>query len=173
MQVLVVIDMQNAVFETQRYHKELIVSRINQLSAAAHRTVFIRHEGEEMAAESKGWQILPELNQPQGSLFVSKTACDAFYRTSFAELLEELGANHLTVCGCATDYCVDATVKNAASLGYALTIASDAHTTADRGALRAEQLIAHYNDVWRNFIIPGNTIRVKTTREILTDWQGG
>ncbi|PWC14221.1 isochorismatase [Brenneria roseae subsp. americana] len=170
MQVLVIIDMQNGVFATPRYQRAQIVSQINQLSAAAQRIIFIQHEGEGMSADSEDWQLLPELDRPEGSVFITKTACDAFYRTGLAEQLERSGCNHLIICGCATDYCVDATIKNAASRGYALTIVSDAHTTANRGELKAEQLIVHYNEVWRNLIIPGNTIYVKTTGEILTEW---
>lgn len=171
MQVLIVIDMQNAVFATPRARQAQTVALINQLSDAADRTIFIQHEEDGMLSGSEGWQLLPELHQPEGSLFITKTACDAFYRTSLAGVLAELGVNHLTICGCATDYCVDATIKNAASRGYALTIAADAHTTANRGELKAEQLVTHYNDVWRNFIIPGNTITVETTEHIVASWE--
>ncbi|MFJ5508487.1 isochorismatase family protein [Pectobacterium jejuense] len=171
MQVLIVIDMQNAVFSTPRARQAQTVALINQLSEAADRTIFIQHEEDGMLSDSDGWQLLPELHRPEGSLFITKTACDAFYRTSLAGVLTELGVNHLTICGCATDYCVDATIKNAASRGYALTIAADAHTTANRGELKAEQLVTHYNDVWRNFIIPGNTITVETTEHIVASWK--
>jgi hypothetical protein len=51
-----------------------------------------------------------------------------------------------------------------------MTVALDAHTTANRPAALAEVLIEHYNDVWRNFTIPGNTLRVKTTADILIEW---
>ncbi|RYC43201.1 isochorismatase family protein [Pectobacterium zantedeschiae] len=171
MQVLIVIDMQNAVFATPRAQQAQTVALINQLSGAADRTIFIQHEEDGMLSGSEGWQLLPEIYQPEGSLFVTKTACDAFYRTPLADVLAELGVNHLTICGCATDYCVDATIKNAASRGYGLTVASDAHTTANRGELKAEQLVTHYNDVWRNFIIPDNTITVETTEDIVASWK--
>ncbi|GLW40094.1 isochorismatase family protein [Pectobacterium actinidiae] len=173
MQVLIVIDMQKAVFATPRARQAQTVALINQLSNAADRTIFIQHEDDGMLSGSEGWQLLSELHQPEGSLFITKTACDAFYRTSLSDVLAELGVNHLTICGCATDYCVDATIKNAASRGYALTIAADAHTTSNRDELKAEQLTTHYNDVWRNFIIPGNTITVETTEHIIASWKAG
>ncbi|BES84409.1 isochorismatase [Pectobacterium araliae] len=171
MHVLIVIDMQNAVFATPRARKAQTVALINQLSDAADQTIFIQHEEDGILSGSDGWQLLPELHQPEGSVFVTKTACDAFYRTPLADVLTELNVNHLTICGCATDYCVDATIKNAASRGYALTIAADAHTTANRGELNAEQLITHYNEVWQNFIIPGNTITLQTTEHIVASWK--
>lgn len=54
-----------------------------------------------------------------------------------------------------------------------MTVAADAHTTANRGPLKAEQLIQHYNEVWENLIIPGNDVRVKSTQEILQEWREG
>ena len=70
--------------------------------------------------------------------------------------IAKLGATHLTICGYATDYYVDTTVKIAASKGYALTIVSDAHTTADRQYVTARQLIAQHNEVWSELAIPGS-----------------
>lgn len=119
--VLLVIDMQNGVFENPRINREICTSRINQLIQAAEEGL-------------------------------------------------EPGSEEFVVCGCATDYCVDSTIKNGASRGYAITVAEDAHTTANRPAVLAEALIAHYNDVWRNFTIPGNTLLVKSTADILAAW---
>ncbi|SQA97155.1 Isochorismatase family protein yecD [Cedecea neteri] len=85
---------------------------------------------------------------------MTKTACDAFYRTTLDSLLKQNEINELVVCGCATDYCVDTTVKNGVSRGYAITVASDAHTTADRTSVSAEALIQHHNEVWANLSIP-------------------
>lgn len=170
--LLIVVDMQNAVFDgNPRYDREGVTGRINVLARAADAVIFIRHEEEGMMPGSDGWQILPELHQPAGSYYVGKTACDAFYRTGLDDLLGQLRPQRLTLCGCATDYCLDTTIKNAASRGYALTVAADAHTTANRGELRAPQLIAHYNDVWANLIIPGNEIDVKSTEHILAAWR--
>ncbi|AUH00026.1 isochorismatase [Prodigiosinella confusarubida] len=171
MQVLLVIDMQNAVFSTPRYHQTIIVGRINQLIDAAEQTIFVQHTEDGMLPGSHEWKLLPEIRQPENAIYVTKTACDAFYRTTLSDELAQRGITHLTVCGCATDYCVDATIKNAASRGYAMTVAGDAHTTADRRVVSAEQLIAQHNDVWRDFIIPGNTLLVKDTWQILAEWE--
>ena len=74
-------------------------------------------------------------------------------------------------CGCATDYCVDATIKNGVSRGYHITVAEDAHTTANRPAADAQILINHHNDVWRNFIAPANPLAVKRSETILENWK--
>ncbi len=75
------------------------------------------------------------------------------------------------MCGCASDYCVDATIKQAASRGFRVTIAADAHTTANRTAATAPVLIEHYNEVWANLTVPGNPLRVLSTGSILAAWQ--
>lgn len=169
--VLLVIDMQNGVFSTPRLNRMECVERINQLSAGADLTIFIQHAEGEMTEGSESWCLLPELRLPTQYRTVVKTACDAFYRTILEQTLSELGVRALTICGCATDYCVDTTIKIAASKGYSLTVAADAHTTADRTHVSARQLIAQHNEVWAGLSIPGNPITLKTTQQILADWR--
>ncbi|WP_276851071.1 isochorismatase family protein [Enterobacter oligotrophicus] len=170
--VVMVVDMQNGVFETPRHQREKCVSLINQLTQAAELVIFIQHtEAGGLEEGSNGFALLPELNQPAGGFYVTKTACDAFYNTTLEALLCEQGIREFVMCGCATDYCVDATFKNGVSRGYHITVAEDAHTTANRPAAEAQVLIAHYNDVWRNFIAPANPPSVKRTETILEKWK--
>lgn len=172
MKLLIVVDMQNGVFATPRHDREGKAKLINQLIAAADRTVFIQHIEGEMAEGSELWQILPELEQPDGAIYVNKTACDAFWSTKLADVLRQLGTNNFVICGCATDYCLDTTIKVGASQGYAITIASDAHTTSNRTYATAQQLIGQHNEVWAALSIPGNTLQVKPTDRIIAEWQG-
>lgn len=170
--VVMVVDMQNGVFATPRIERERCAAQINRLIDAADTVVFIQHCEEGGLEEgSEGFALLPELHQPAGALFVTKTACDAFYRTRLEAVLREHHITEFVICGCATDYCVDTTIKNGASRGYAITVASDAHTTADRASVSAEALIQHHNEVWANLSIPGNTLAVKTTAAILNGWR--
>ena len=170
--VVMIVDMQNGVFATPRLQREQCVMRINQLTQAADRVIFIQHcEEGGLEAGSEGFALLPELVQPEGANYVTKTACDAFYKTELAQLLEDNGISEFVICGCATDYCVDTTIKTGASRGYAITVAEDAHTTANRAAVDAASLIAHHNEVWRTLIMPGNPVQVKSTETILGEWQ--
>jgi len=170
--VVMVVDMQNGVFATPRLQREQCVMHINKLTRAADTVIFIQHcEDGGLEAGSEGFALLPELCQPEGARYVTKTACDAFYKTELTQLLEDNGIAEFVICGCATDYCVDTTIKIAASNGYAVTVAGDAHTTANRPAVDAASLIAHYNDVWRTLIVPGNPVQVKSTETILGAWQ--
>lgn len=169
--VLIVVDMQNGVFASERRDRAGRVAQINRLIDQAGRVIFIQHAEGDMSEGSALWDLLPELHRPDDAISVTKTACDSFYRTGLEAVLNDLQATGFTVCGCATDYCVDTTIKVAASKGYAVTVASDAHTTGDRTHVTAKQLIAQHNEVWQELSVPGNPVAVKTTAQILADWQ--
>lgn len=168
--VLIVIDMQQGVLATERYLAEEKIAVMNQLIRSADQVIFIRHCEGEMQPGHPSWQIVPGLCQPENALYVSKTACDSFYQTSLAEELAKVGARSFTVCGCATDYCVDTTIKVGASLGYAITVAADAHTTAERNSVTAAQLICQHNEVWAELSLPDNRIQVLPAQQIISRW---
>lgn len=170
--VVMVIDMQNGVFATPRRQRQECVAKINRLMAAADRVIFIQHiEDGGLEEGSEGFALLSELEQPANALYVTKTACDAFYQTRLEQVLAENSIKNFVICGCATDYCVDTTLKIGASKGYGITVAEDAHTTANRPAAQAETLIAHYNEVWRTLTVPGNPVSVKPVETIVAQWQ--
>lgn len=170
LKTVIVVDMQNGVFATPRFDRAGRVMRINQLTEVADRTIFITHREGEMQEGTQAFELLPELRQPTNALYVTKTACDSFWRTELAATLTALKVNAFVICGCATDYCVDTTVKVGAGLGYRITVAADAHTTADRTYASAEQLIGQHNEVWAGLSLPGNVPQVMTTAEIVANW---
>ncbi|MEZ3499991.1 isochorismatase family protein [Pantoea sp. KPR_PJ] len=170
LKTVIVVDMQNGVFATPRFDRAGRTARINQLINAADRTIFVTHCEGDMQEGSHAFALLAELHQPADSLFVTKTACDSFWHTGLAATLAQLEVNAFVICGCATDYCVDTTIKVGAGLGYCVTVAADAHTTANRTWASAEQLIGQHNEVWAGLSLPGNVPQVKRTAEIIADW---
>ena len=167
--VVMVVDMQNGVFATPRLARERCVAQINRLVRAADKVIFIQHdEAGGLEAGSEGFALLPELEQPAGALYVTKTACDAFYHTSLEQVLREHDIQQFVICGCATDYCLDTTIKNGASRGYGIVVAEDAHTTADRPHMSASQIIEHHNFMWQNLLIP-DPVQLLRTREVLDE----
>ncbi|ARJ43362.1 isochorismatase [Pantoea alhagi] len=169
--IVIVVDMQNGVFNTPRFDRAGRVACINQLIDAAEHTIFIQHLDTDMQPGTEAWQILPELHQPPGSLYINKQACDSFWNTELDQLLQRLDASSFVICGCATDYCVDTTIKVGSSKGYAIRVAADAHTTSSRRWATAEQLIEQHNEVWANLILPGNGVQVISTAEIVQAWR--
>lgn len=168
--VVMVVDMQNGVLATPRIDPEGTIGRINQIIHRADRVIFIQHSEGDMVPGTAAFELDPRLYRPQDARYITKTAGDAFYHTVLEDLLSAEAIRQFVVCGCATDYCLDTTVKVGASKGYAITVASDAHTTADRHAVSGRALIAHHNEVWAHLSVPGNPILVKTTATILADW---
>jgi nicotinamidase-related amidase len=166
---LIIVDMQRGSFTpaTPRYDAQGLVARLNSLArrtrGAGGLVVFVQHEGPPGDAHhpaEAGFQLLPELVVDEADVIVRKTSCDAFLGTDLEEVLERVGADELIVTGCATDHCVDTTVRSALAKGYRTTAPSDGHTTADRHYLPASKIIEHHNAVWAEFLSPVGPARV-------------
>ena len=161
MRALLIIDMQNVLFTpmSMRHDAEGVIGRINLLSAKFRTkglpVLFIQHDG---SAENyclpgtEEWEILPELKREQGDLLIAKTVNDAFYRTSLHETLQQMDVDEVVVTGCATDFCVDATVKSALTHDYRVTVIADGHTTANRAQMTAMLVIDYFNWLWSEFV---------------------
>lgn len=169
MAVLLIIDMQAGLFseDTPRYDAEGVMDHINQVAGAVRSSggsvVFIQHDGQEggiLAPHTPGWELLASINREPGDLLIRKEACDAFYETDLEGILNEINPEPLIITGCATDLCVDTTVRAAASRDYQVLAVEDGHTTADRPHLKAEEIIRHHNWVWRGLILPHSRVKV-------------
>lgn len=171
---LLVIDMQKAWLRTVRFDQAQVLNRINR--AAQHlreqggRVVFIRHCNEEAPLGSPGWALDAALQVQPGDDLVDKTVCDSFAHTGLLARLREVGVTRLLISGLCTEFCVDSTVRAAASLGFGLTVLADAHTTGDRPHLSAERIIEHHNWVWANLALPrGQVLQVLPTDRVLCE----
>jgi nicotinamidase-related amidase len=173
---LLVIDMQVGLFgpDTPRYDADGVVERINDLARsvrdAGGTVVFIQHDGppgDTFEPGSEGWRLLPSLDRRPGDPVVHKRACDAFYETDLDETLRKRETTRLLVTGCATDFCVDTTIRAAASRDYEVVVVEDGHTTADRPHVDALSVMRHHNWVWENLIHPRRPIRVMPARDLI------
>lgn len=140
---------------------------IDRARAAGRPVIFVQHaETPDYAPGTPGWELHPGLHRKAGDPVVAKTVCDSFCGTGLEKRLRDLRVDTLVICGAATEFCVDTTIRAAASLGYQVVVPSDAHATKDRPVLRATEVIAHHNWVWGDFSSP-TTIVVRPTSEIL------
>ena len=176
MKALLIIDMQIGSFKpyTLRYDTLGVIERINTLSdyfrMNSDKVVFIQHDGTKensFLPDTKDWQILPELTRHSSDIFISKTANDAFYNTDLHAILTKHNIRELFVTGCATDFCVDTTIKSAVSKDYRVTVIKDGHTTADRPHLTAPAVIQYYNWLWADMTPTISKIQVLETNEFL------
>jgi len=174
-QALIIVDMQQGSFgpATSRHDADELVGRLNRLADRVRRSeglvVFVQHagpEGDRHHAAQSGHALLEALDVRPQDLQVLKTSCDAFLGTVLEAELKARGIDQLIVTGCATDYCVDTTVRAALAKGYPTTAPSDGHTTADRPHLSAQKIIQHHNAIWADFLSPAGPARVCPCAEI-------
>lgn len=165
--------------EPPRADQEGTVRRINALAGAIRPgglVVFVQHtDGEEgLARGSDAWRLLPALDRDPGDQTVEKTGCDSFLETRLDGLLRARGVTDLVIVGCATDFCVDTTVRSAAAQGYRVTVPADGHTTRDRPHLSAAQIIVHHNYMWADLLLPRRQrVRVITTDALMSELRNG
>jgi nicotinamidase-related amidase len=97
---------------------------------------------------------------------VEHTACASFLEAQLDTVLKERGVSDVIIVRCATDFCVDTTVRSAASHGYHVVVPSDGNTTRDRVHLSATAVIVHNNYVWSDLLLPRKQ-KVRVVRQAL------
>ena len=175
MKALLIIDMQMGSFThaTPRYDTEGVVERINILSEYFRenglKVIFIQHDGtkqNEFIPNTNEWEILPQLIRKPTDLTINKTANDSFYKSNLEETLKANNITHLFITGCATDFCVDSTIKSALTKDYEITVIKDGHTTGNRPNIEAKTVVDYYNWLWENMIPTETGIKLATTSEL-------
>jgi nicotinamidase-related amidase len=166
---LLVIDMQKGSFTeaTPRHNAQGVVQIINSIAAAFRAkswpVLFIQHDGSamnEFVPFTTEWELLDDLEIDTADIHLDKYANDVFYRSELGQKLDQLAINELVITGCATDFCVESTIQSAISKDYNITVIEDGHTTGNRPGLKANQVIDHYNWVWKNMIPTKGKIEV-------------
>lgn len=150
---VLIIDMQRGLFDSHPmpFEADEVIFSINDLNRRARKegvpVIFIQHEQKETILEfgSEGWERVSGLIVKDGDHTVRKTTPDSFNRTELDDLLQSLGVTDLIICGYASEFCVDTTVRRAASLGYAVQLVADGHTTHDKEHASALTIRLHHN----------------------------
>jgi len=101
--------------------RKLPVIHVQHLSVSPGSTFFI--------PGTRGAEIHAAVQPASGESVIEKNFPNAFRNTSLGENLERLGVNNLVVAGMMTHMCVDASVRQAADLGYKVTLLGDACAT--------------------------------------------
>jgi nicotinamidase-related amidase len=76
-------------------------------------------------AGTQGAGIWPELAAQPGDHIVKKSTYSAFTGSSFAALLDELGADEIILTGCTTEVGIAATATDALQRGFVVTVPAD------------------------------------------------
>lgn len=175
MKALIVIDVQQGLFKAEpapAFAGE-VIARINMLTKRARDqgvpVIFVQHEltsGNFLLNGSESWALDERLITADTDHQVSKTTPDSFLRTDLEAVLQQADASHLVVCGYATEFCVDTTIRRAAGLGYQITLVSDAHTTQPKPHADAAQIIAHHTATLSSIKSFGVRIQAQETQAV-------
>ena len=162
---LLVIDMQRSLLDEDPWNSSAVLHRVGCLITLA------RSKGAPIAF-IKDRRVGPDqrlhtsLVPVEAEGVIDKSFCDAFLNTPLETWLNERGIRRLSVVGMQTDYCIDTTCKRAASLGFAVELVKDAHTTFDHEFLTAEQIVNHHNRVLHGFQAGEGSIRAIDSSEV-------
>ncbi|MFC1867493.1 cysteine hydrolase family protein [Thermodesulfobacteriota bacterium] len=73
-----------------------------------------------------GVKIIDALKPQDSDIIIEKPRFSAFFGTNFDIILKSLDVKNLFFTGCATNICVEASIRDAANLGYFPVLVSDA-----------------------------------------------
>lgn len=154
---LLIIDLQQGLCsgEEAAYDIANVLARINRLADRARQAdvpvLLIQHEEADgpLQRGSAAWQLADGLEVGETDLRMAKTTPNSFHGTALKPLLDERRVDVLVICGLQTQFCVDTTVRQALALGYAVVLASDAHSTPGSPGLSPQQVITHHNQTLR------------------------
>lgn len=178
MKALLIVDMQVGCFKPycSRHNTLKVVENINLLSekfrSIGYLVIYIQHNGTKenyLYPDTKDFDLLPELIQRESDLFVVKEANEAFYNTDLDIILKRRNIEELYLCGLASNFCLDATIKSALSKDYKLYIASDAHTAGSNECFTADKLIEYHNWLWANLTPTKYAVDVRLTQSLIDD----
>jgi nicotinamidase-related amidase len=153
---LLLIDIQRAMFgpdEICQAPERMLANAADLLGRARAAGIPVFHvqhceePGAPLAHRSAGWQIHPRIAPQSGEPVTEKWACSSFYNTELDSRLRIAGVERLVIAGLQTEFCIDTACRVAQSLGYAVTLAGDAHSTFDNPILNAPKIIEHHNRV--------------------------
>jgi nicotinamidase-related amidase len=157
---LLIIDAQVNMFAPDNavYGSEKVLQTLSTLIARARSAnipvVYIQNNGgpdDPDLPGTPGWELHPALTPNEGEIVIQKTTPSSFYRTSLREELTRLGVKHVILAGMQTEYCIDTTCRHAFVLDYQVTLVKDGHSTYDTSILKAPDVIAHHNAIFRTF----------------------
>ncbi|ELS04626.1 nicotinamidase-like amidase [Xenococcus sp. PCC 7305] len=75
---------------------------------------------------TKGWEIIEELNPVAGEYRLVKNHFSGFMNTELDFMLRRLEVSNIVVCGVQYPNCIRATIYDGVSLGYDVTLVTDA-----------------------------------------------
>lgn len=154
-----------------------VVTAVERARAQGVQVIWVQHNDEDLVKDSPEWQWAPELVPDTGELLIHKNFNSSFEHTLLDDELAKLGATHIVLAGCATNWCIRATAYGALERGYDLTLVKDAHTTKtmeleDGARLDAETLVQDLNIAMTWLSYPGRKNTTAKADELVFEGAG-
>jgi nicotinamidase-related amidase len=144
--VLLLVDLQRAIDDPRwgRRNNPALEANLARLLAAwrasGRPVIHVRHDSTEPGSsyrpDGPGAPFKPEAAPRPGEAVVAKRVNSAFIGTDLEQRLRAAGLGRLVVAGVITNNSVEATVRMAGNLGFAVAVVSDATATFDKRDLR-------------------------------------
>jgi nicotinamidase-related amidase len=170
---LLVVDVQKDVVGSTPNRDEVVAtigSLVDRARAEGAPVVWVQHSDKGLARDSDGWQIVEELSPVDGEPVVHKTFGDSFEATDLEDVLADVDAGSLVVCGAQTDACIRSTLHGAITRGYDTVLVADGHTTEDMrewgSPIGVGDAIAYTNLYWSFTRTPDATGSVAPAAEV-------
>ena len=140
---LLIVDMQNDYFEGGKFPLSgtdaaaaNAANILGAFRADGGLVIHIRHEilrkpAPFFEAGSKGAEIHPSVAPTSNETVITKNFPNSFRDTDLQARLKALDITDLVIIGAMSHFCIDATTRAAADLGYTCTVAHDACATRD------------------------------------------
>lgn len=154
--ILLVIDMQKGIADSELYNYETFMDRTARLIDTARKNqvevVYVQHDagpGSGLSAGDEDFEIADLVAPEKGEKVFIKTINSCFGNKDFTKYMEEQEDKRLMIIGLQTNYCVDATVKSAFERGYQVIIPEGANSTFDNDYMTGETTYRYYNEeIW-------------------------
>ncbi len=140
---LLIVDMQNDYFDGGKFPlsgTDAAAAKSAEILAAFRSAgkpvIHIRHEILRKPAPffepgTQGAEIHSSVAPANGEAVITKNFPNSFRGTDLQDQLQALGITDLVIIGAMSHFCIDATTRAAADLGYTCTVAHDACATRD------------------------------------------
>lgn len=136
---------------------------LERARAAEVAVIYVRHDGgaTDLTPGTPEWEIARELAPRANEPVIDKRFSDAFRETNLAEVLAGVHADHVVVGGMQTEFCIDATIREADRQGYRVTLVEDGHATYAVNGTTEAQIRDQVHRVARDRgaqIVPANAL---------------
>ena len=172
--VLLVVDTQKGITNSELYNFELFESSIKKLiNRARHNNtevIFVRHDdgaGSKLTKGNDGFEIYDEFKPADNEIVFDKNVNSSFKNTGLLQYLREKEENTIIIVGLQTEYCIDATIKAGFEYGFKMIVPANTNSTFDNQYMTAEQAYKYYNEfMWQQRY--AECISLEKTLELMT-----